>query len=328
MEIQLDALALDLVRIPSVSGSEGLVLMFLEKLFQSCQWPFQRIAVGEGRWNLLVGERPRTLLTTHVDTVPGGPPARIEDGVLWGRGSCDAKGIAAAMICALADLRAKGRTDVGLLLVVGEETTSDGAKTAARAMEKVEWFINGEPTEMKFVAAQRGVVAARLETTGVAAHSGYPHLGRSAICELLDVLQSLRQHEWPVDAVVGPTTMNVGVIEGGTAPNVVAGRAAAEVLFRVSTSAHEVAEALSRSKGPHTEVMLKSMSDPQRMHVPAGRDAVVVGFGSDVPHLRPIGTPLMVGPGSIHVAHTDHEHVALAELAKARELYRELAAAL
>jgi acetylornithine deacetylase len=323
---QLSELALNLVRIPSESGCEAEVALFMETLAQKHEFHCERISVDENRWNLLVtcGHNPETLLTTHIDTVPGGPAPRIENGVLWGRGSCDAKGIAAAMFCALCDLRAAGKQNVGLLLVVGEETRSDGAKAAAKKLAPVKRFINGEPTELQFVSGQKGVLKFALKSSGKCAHSGYPELGHSAIHTLLDTLQTLRNEAWPSDPRVGETLVNVGTIEGGVAANVTAPSAEALVMMRLATNAEQTEARVRNLLPPTVEMEIYSTSHPQVLKVPPGENSIVVGYGSDVPHLRPLGEPLMYGPGSIHLAHTDNEHVTLADLETARQKYVQL----
>ncbi|MBN2360762.1 MAG: M20/M25/M40 family metallo-hydrolase [Deltaproteobacteria bacterium] len=319
-------LARSWVAIPSPSGAERAVLAAIEQVAQSCGLSVRRIAVDSERYDLLLGSEqpPRVLLTTHVDTVPGGPPPTLAGGVLGGRGACDAKGIAAAMLGALCDLRDRGTDRVALLLVVGEETTSDGARAAAGAMSPVAYLVNGEPTELRFVSAQRGALAFKLVAQGVACHSGYPELGRSAIHALLDALHRLRLEPWPGDPEIGATLLNVGSVGGGTAPNALADRAWAELMMRPAIAAAAVEGRVRELTGDAIEVEVRTRSDPQRFFVPPGRPAIVVGYSSDVAHLRPLGTPLMVGPGSIHVAHTDREQVSVAELEQARRLYAEL----
>ncbi|MFH1812444.1 MAG: M20/M25/M40 family metallo-hydrolase [Pseudomonadota bacterium] len=325
-DVDIVALALDLMRIPSPTGTEDAAASFIER------WALQRgvgvraIPVdGERRDLLLCGARPpRVLLTTHLDTVPGGPAPRLDGERLRGRGACDAKGIAAAMLGALLDLHASGRDDVAVLLVVGEETNSDGARAAARVLDPVEFLINGEPTDLRFVRAQRGALAFSLTCTGRACHSGYPELGLSALHSLLDTLDRLRAEHWPRDANIGDTLLNVGTLHGGDAPNVLAPLARAEIMMRIATRVDEVEARVRSLLGPDVEMDLRTRSDPQHLVVPQGRPECVVGFASDVAHLRPLGSPLMVGPGSIHVAHTDDEQVAVADLHQARQLYRGL----
>lgn len=324
--IDIGAFAHELISIPSPSGAEVEVLQRLESWAAERDLGCRRVAVDERRYNLLIGggARIHTLLSTHVDTVPGGSAPVLEGDVLRGRGSCDAKGIAAAMLGALCDLRAAGQAGVAVLLVVGEETSSDGAKAAARALDPVRYIVNGEPTELQLVRAQRGLYAARLSARGQACHSAYPELGHSALHALLDALGRMRAHPWPRDPELGETLVNVGTIGGGSASNVLAEEAWAEIVMRLVGGVDAVAAQVASLIGPEVQVDVHTMSDPQRLFVPAGRPSVVVGFGSDVAHLRPLGMPLMVGPGSIHDAHTEHEQVRLDDLRAARQLYVEL----
>lgn len=325
---QLSKLAYDLVCIPSESGSETKAMEHMESLARAMDFQTQRIEVDSNRWNLLItnaSSQPiETLLTTHMDTVPGGPEPKLTPDTLWGRGSCDAKGIAACMFCALCDLRLMNVTNVALLLVVGEETRSDGAKAAARALKPVKRFINGEPTELKFVAGQKGVLKFALHAHGKCAHSGYPELGHSAVHTLLDTVQSIRNENWPNHPTVGKTLVNVGMIEGGIAANVTAPSANATIMMRLASSASEAENRVRELLPADVDIEIYSSSHPQILEVPEGEQSISVGYGSDVPHLRPLGVPLMYGPGSIHVAHTDHEHVLLKDLETARKKYTEI----
>lgn len=318
-------LAADLVAIPSPSGDETAVLQALQTSMVPNALKCRRIPVDNNRYNLLItsDQTPRVLLTTHVDTVPGPATPSFKKQKLWGRGSCDAKGIAAAMLGALHDLLPY-QLPVALLLVVGEETCSDGAKAAAKALDPVRYFINGEPTELTYVKAQRGALAFRLTAHGTAAHSGYPELGESAVHKLLECLHALMLEAWPGDPNIGPTLINIGTITGGSAANVLAEQAQASVMMRVATSVEAIKQRVQALTAPDVTMEISTASDPQMLYVPDGAESVVVGFASDVAHLRPLGTPIMIGPGSIHHAHTDHEHVALDDLARARLLYAEL----
>ncbi len=319
-------LALKLVQIPSNSGEEQNAMLFIENLATEYGFVSKRIPVDSNRWNVLISQENKleTLLTTHMDTVPGGPDPRIENGILWGRGACDAKGIAASMFCALCDLKNANVNNVGLLLVVGEETSSDGAKAAAKFLQPVRKFINGEPTELKFVSAQRGVLKFALKGTGKCAHSGYPELGHSAVHTLLDVLQNIRNEKWPKDHRVGETLVNVGTIQGGIAANVTAPSAEAVIMMRIAGDAAETEKRIHEMLPSNVKLEIHSTSNPQFLEVPNGETGIAVGYGSDVPHLKSLGTPLMYGPGSIHTAHTDHEHVLCADLETARKKYVEL----
>ena len=274
-----------------------------------------------------VGE-PHVVFSTHIDCVPPHFPSRLEDGVLYGRGACDAKGILAAQVAAADRLRARGETRVGLVFVAGEERGSDGARAANRIASQSQYLINGEPTDNRLGAATRGVLRVKLVTEGVAAHSGYPELGRSAIDALLDVLVSLRAAPWPEDPVLGRTHYTVGLIAGGVAPNVVPPRAEAELMFR-SVGAHDdIRAVLAATVGGRAVVQEILEVPPVRLSTREGFESAVFAYTTDIPLLSNWGTPLLLGPGSIHVAHTDHEHVRVDELLAAVDLYERLALSL
>ena len=274
-----------------------------------------------------VGE-PEVVFSTHFDCVPPFFPSRIENGTLYGRGSCDAKGILAAQVAAAERLRAQGETRVGLVFVGGEERGSDGAKAANRIASKSRFLINGEPTELRLGSATRGAYRVRLTAKGKAAHSGYPELGESAIDKLLDCLMSLRAETWPEDSTLGRTHFNIGLIAGGVAPNVISPHAEAEVFFRTVGDHAPVRQILHRALAGRVGVEEILELPATRMHTVPGFDTAVFSYFSDIPFLSNWGTPLLIGPGSIHVAHTDAEHVAIAELDRAVDVYARLAEAL
>ena len=242
-----------------------------------------------------------------------------------GRGTCDAKGIAAAMICAAERLAAADERRVALLFVVGEELDSDGARAAAKDfVPSVRYFIDGEPTELKLAVAMKGAITFDLEAKGKACHSAYPELGHSAVHQLLQDLSRLIEADWPIDETVGATTLNIGTIEGGVAPNVVAPHAKAQCVMRASTDAQQLLDSVRSRVDDKTEVHVRSASSPIHLESVPGEETCVVAFGSDVPYLAPLGKPLLVGPGSIHDAHTDHEHVLLDDLVRSVALYQRL----
>ncbi len=332
-------LALRLCSIPSITEDEAAVVDVVGSLLTRMGLLVTRQRVGErvGRDNLLAtvgAQPPDILLTTHLDTVP---PfiAPISDGVtLKGRGVIDAKGIAAAMMCALERLLAAGEQRVGVLFVVGEETNSDGAKAAASGFApQVSAFINGEPTDNVMVRAMKGVLAFELRTTGVAAHSAYPEAGHSAVHQLLTDLFHLQHEAWPMDADVGATTLNVGVLRGGVAPNVLAPAAEAVCVMRTTSDAGGLETRVRALLSPTTQMSVRTKSSPQRLLTLPGDATKVVAFGSDVPHLTPlvrpgVGGAMLVGPGSILDAHTSHEHVAIADLRASVDAYTALASRL
>ena len=334
------ALARHLIDIESTTGHEGAVAAWLasflrERGYSVLEQPLEPLPIPGSpidtrpRINVIaaVGE-PEAVFSTHFDCVPPFFPSRIEGDLLYGRGACDAKGILAAQVAAAERLRAKGETRVGLVFVGGEERGSDGAKAANRIASRSRFLINGEPTDLRLGVATRGAFRVRLTAQGKAAHSGYPELGESAIDKLIDGLVALRGADWPADALLGRTHHTVGLISGGVAPNVISPHAQAEVFFRTVGDHAPVREQLHKTLGGRLEIEEILELPAVRMHTVPGFDTAAFSYFSDVPFLSNWGTPLLVGPGSIHVAHTDREHIALDELARAVDVYEKLAATL
>ncbi len=324
------ALARQLIDIESTTGNEGGVATWLagflrERGYSVLEQPLEPIT-GKPRSNVIaaIGE-PELVFSTHFDCVPPFFPSRVDGGVLYGRGACDAKGILAAQVAAAERLRAKGETRVGLVFVGGEERGSDGAKAANRIASKSRFLINGEPTDLRLGAATRGAFRVRLTASGRAAHSGYPELGESAIDKLIDCLVALRSAEWPADPLLGTTHFTIGLISGGVAPNVISPHAEAEVFFRTVGEHEPLRQVLHRTLAGRLKVDEILELPAVRMHTVPGFDTAVFSYFSDIPFLPNWGTPLLLGPGSIHVAHTDREHIAIDELDRAVEIYATLA---
>jgi acetylornithine deacetylase len=322
-------LARTLIDIDSTTGQEGPVARTLADYLRGRGYAVLEQPLANDRCNVIaaVGE-PAVVFSTHFDCVPPFFPSRLEGGVLHGRGACDAKGILAAQVAAAERLRAAGETRVGLVFVAGEERGSDGAKAANTIASPAKYLINGEPTELKLGLATRGCFRVRLTAHGRAAHSGYPQLGESAIEKLLDVLQALRGADWPDDPVLGRTHYTVGLINGGVAPNVIPPHAEAEVFFRTVGEHGPLRATLAAVVAGRVDVEEILELPAVRLHTVPGFETEVFAYFSDVPFLSNWGTPLLLGPGTIHVAHTDHERVAIAELTRAVELYADLAARL
>ena len=325
-------LALDLCRIESTSGQEGEVVSHVERLLAGGGWRTTRIPVQPGRDDLLAtaGEGPVVTLSTHLDTVPPFIAPRLDGERLRGRGTCDAKGIAAAMICAAERLRDAG-VPVALLFVVGEETAHDGAH-AADAWARATGFrslalVNGEPTESRLGLGTKGAMRFVLRTEGRAAHSAYPALGRSATMALVRLLAELDTLALPSDPVLGETTVNVGSLAGGVADNVIAPWAEARLMARIVTPADEVEALVRRWVGDRAAVRMGATVPAVRLGTVPGFETGVVAYATDIPALPSWGTPHLFGPGSIHVAHTDDEHVAVAELRAAVDAYERLVTA-
>jgi acetylornithine deacetylase len=321
------ALTRSLVDIDSTTGREGEVGEWLARDLRERGYTVVEQPVTDGRFNVYahLNTPPAVVFSTHFDCVPPFFPSRVERGLIFGRGSCDAKGILAAQVTAAERLRHAGETRIGLLFVAGEERGSDGARVAnEQAPPGVRFLINGEPTDNRLGAATRGILRVRLHADGRAAHSSFPELGDSAIDKLLDALMVIRGVTLPDDPLLGRTHYTVGLIEGGVAPNVVSPHASAELLFRTVGESARVREALHIVDGVvRIEHVLDI--DAVRMHTVPGFETAVFPYTTDVPLLTRWGTPILVGPGSIHVAHTDHEHVTLDELHAAVGIYESLA---
>jgi acetylornithine deacetylase len=303
-----------LVDIDSTTGREGDVGWWLDGHLRDRGFSVLRQPVAEGRFNLLATlDPPSVVLSTHIDCVPPFFPSRLEGGRLFGRGSCDAKGILAAQLSALDRLRARGERRVGLLLVVGEERGSDGAKAANGLAGRCRFLVNGEPTDSRLGLATRGMLRVKLHASGRAAHSSFPELGESAIDKLLDALIYLRSVPLPVDPVLGRTHYTVGLIGGGVAPNVVSPSAEAEVMFRTVGDASDVMHAIRvLEPGIAFEHVLEV--PPARLKTVSGFETAVFPYTTDIPFLDAWGEPLLFGPGSIHTAHTADEFISVAEL--------------
>lgn len=317
-----------MMEIDSTSGSEGPLVDWLENYLAGAEWHVQRIPVTPGRDNLLVttGGEHSVTLSTHLDTVPPFIPPRLDHGRLWGRGACDAKGIAAAMILAADRLRSRG-VPVGMLFVVGEETSHDGALAANDAETTSRVLINGEPTESTLASGTKGAMRMVLRTRGRAAHSAYPHLGRSAISELARLLVELEALPLPRDPELGNTTINVGFVSGGVADNVVAPAAEARLMARLVSDPDELLETLRKWLDGRGQLEAGVTVPPVRLGTIPGFPTSVAAYATDIPNLTRWGTPYLFGPGSIHLAHGDDEHVPVAELRAAVDAYVRIAEA-
>lgn len=320
------SLARSLIDIDSTTGREGEACVWLARFLGDRGYRVREQPVSDGRYNLFASaaDEPVVVLSTHIDCVPPFFASREERGLLFGRGACDAKSILAAQVAAATRLRDAGERRVALLFVVGEERGSDGARVAnGYAPAGVRYLVNGEPTDNRLGAATRGTLRLRLRAQGRAAHSAFPELGESAIDKLLDALMVVRGLQLPDDPLFGRTHYTVGLIEGGVAPNVVSPHASAELTFRTVGDVGPVLHALRVVEGI---VSIEQVLDipAVRMHTVDGFETAVFPYTTDVPLLRGWGQPLLVGPGSIHVAHTSEEHVAIDELRAAVDLYENL----
>lgn len=319
-------LTIELMQLDSTSGRETAAMEWLEGYLAARDWRVQRIPVTNGRFDVLAtsGDAPLVTLSTHIDTVPPFIPPRLDGDTLWGRGACDAKGIAASMIGAAEKLRGR-RIPIALLFVVGEEVTHDGAEAANRFPTTSKALINGEPTESKLAVGTKGAMRFTLRTRGQAAHSAYPHLGRSAISELVKLLAEVDALQLPTDAQLGETTINIGKIMGGVADNVMAPSAEAHLMARLVTPPAELEQVLRAWVKDRAELEMGITVELARLGTIPGFETCVAAYATDIPKLTNWGTPHLFGPGSIHFAHRDDEHVRVSELRSAVDAYVRIA---
>ncbi len=312
--------------IDSTSGHEAAFLAALEAYFGDLGYDVERQPVAEDRWNLLAtrSDDPALLYSTHVDTVPPFLPARREGDRVYGRGACDTKGGLLAMALAAQQLVEEGLDDIGFLLVVGEEVDHVGAKRSRELDLNPERIILCEPTQNRVVAAQKGMIKFVLEAQGLAGHSAYPDRGVSAVHRLLDVLDVFRSKDWPSDDLLGPTTVNVGIFQGGVAANVFAPSARAEVLFRAVSPVEPMLEQCQDALMEGVELYDVVYNDPVFFDPPDDVETCTVPFNTDATYLEELGPVWLVGPGDIRVAHSDDEHIELESLAEGIALYAEL----
>jgi acetylornithine deacetylase len=322
----MDALELTrrLISIPSISGDEKAVALFLADYLKSQGFEIELQDVGD-RPNVYARRgNPSVVLSTHTDTVPPFLELREDDQYIYGRGACDAKGIIGAMVKAAESLIEEKVSDFGLLFVVGEEAGSPGAKAANEIENRSRYLINGEPTESKLVLGSKGALRAFLKSRGRAAHSAYPEMGESAINKLLDALADLRRVSFPRDETLGATTMNIGVLRGGVAANVIPADAEAELLFRIVTDTHSIKRIIEETVGERAEIEYRFECEPVFMERLEGFETAVVSFTTDIPLLSAWGRPVLFGPGSILDAHTANEKISKRELAEAINVYVEM----
>ena len=319
-----------LVDIESITNHEAAVGEVLFEVLSGLAARFsgrvERCAVKADRFNVFAqwGE-PVVTLSTHMDTVPPFFASREDADFIWGRGSADAKGIIASMTGAAEELLQRGVRNFGLLFVVGEERNSAGAYAAARNPRGSRYLINGEPTENKMALATKGVLRYEIEARGKLAHSAYPELGESAIDKLLDALQEVRRIALPEDALLGRSTLNIGVISGGRAPNVVPDAGLAEITIRLVGDPAPVREAVRRAVGDLAEAREILCIPAMRFDKLDGFDTTIVAYTTDVPAFAGAwGKPFVLGPGDIHLAHTSEERVLKRELAAAKDIYQRM----
>jgi acetylornithine deacetylase len=330
LAMELFELTRKLIGIESITTNEGEVGEFLfahlSALALGHDGRVEKMQVEPGRFNVFAHwGQPAVTLSTHMDTVPPYVPAREDADRIWGRGACDAKGIIACMIQAAQELLESGARNFGLLFVVGEEKNSAGALAAARNPRGSRYLINGEPSDNRLALGSKGALRYELTATGKMAHSACPELGESAIDKLLDALERLRSAPLPSDPVLGPATLNIGTIAGGRAPNIVADEAGAEIMYRLVSEAEPMREWVARATAGLAAAREVLCIPAARMGAMDGFETTVVAYTSDIPAFGGSwGEPYLIGPGSIHVAHTMEEHVMKAQLLEAVQIYKRM----
>src|SRR6476660_2634553 len=319
------ALAAELLTIDSSTGAESAAVDFVSKWLVARGWNVTLQEVSRGRANVWAFRSGGGVtLSTHLDTVPPYIAPKLEGNKLCGRGACDAKGIAAAMMVAAERLAKAGEHRVDLLFVVGEEKGSDGARAANRLAATSKFLINGEPTESKLASGCKGSLRVTVRTRGRAAHSAYAHLGESAIKPMIALLPELETLELPKDDVLGETTLNVGTLRAGTDANIVPAAAEAELMFRIVGDPEPVKAQVERWAAGRAELEYGSYIPAQHFHTIDGFEVAPVAYTSDIPLLGKWGTPVLFGPGSIHVAHTPDEFIDVNELRAAVGAYERI----
>ena len=326
--MDLFELTRSLMNITSVSGEEEAVGFWLRDHLASLGWNVELQRVSDDQNNVIatLNDTPRVWFSTHMDTVPPFIPPTEDEEKIYGRGACDAKGIIASQITAAEELRREGMNDIGLLFLVEEERTSAGARAANEhpLAAKCEYMINGEPTDLDLAIGSKGTFRLKIKTTGKAAHSAYPEQGDSAIENLLEILDDVRHTKFPSEEFFGETTVNIGTIEGGVALNVIPPTAEAGLAIRLTTPRAPIEEALRNVIRGRAEIEVLSCSEPVRMLAVEGFEQKVVRFTTDIPYLTNWGKPLLLGPGSILVAHTRDEFVLKKDLELVVKLYMNL----
>jgi acetylornithine deacetylase len=319
-----------LIDIESITENEKEVGLFLYDYLSGLAIEFQgrveQMPVAPNRFNVFAHwGQPVVTLSTHIDTVPPFFPSREDDTKIWGRGACDTKGIIASMIFAVRELLEDNVRDIGVLFVVGEERNSAGAFAAAKENRGSLFLINGEPTESKLALGSKGALRCEIVASGRMAHSAYPELGESAIEKLLDALNEIRRMPLAVDPVLGPSTLNIGTIKGGRAPNVIPDRAEAEIFIRLIDDGASTREQLRKAVDDMARIQEVLTVPAVHLGSLRGFETSIVAYTTDIPAFGGSwGKPYLFGPGSIHVAHTSEEHIHKKEIVEAVQIYKNL----
>ncbi|KAK0942696.1 hypothetical protein LTR29_005783 [Friedmanniomyces endolithicus] len=346
----------NLTSIESITGNEKAVgdCLFSSLTSQGYKVERQYVEKEPARFNVfawpgVARESAKVLVTSHIDTVPPFYPYKHHNKTISGRGSVDAKGSVATQVIAVNNLLSSGKLspdDIALLYVVGEEVGGDGMRAANALKLTPHTVIFGEPTEGKLASGHKGNLMIQLTAKGKAAHSGYPWLGRSANEVLVKTLAALMElgAKLPSSDKYGVTTLNIGHMEGGVASNVVAQDASASVAVRIAEGTPsfikgEITKAVHKAVESFLDDGMKAENVidivfPTSGYGPididsdiAGFESMTVNYGTDIPWLNSTvegQKRYLYGPGSILVAHSDHEMLTEAQLEEAVEGYEKI----
>ena len=319
-----------LVDIESITENEervgNFLFDYLSAMASHTSGHVERMEVAPHRFNVLARwGNPVVTLSTHMDTVPPFFASREDAECIWGRAACDTKGIIASMLHAAEALLAGGGSNFAMLFVVGEERNSAGAYRAAQSPIGSKFLINGEPTENRLALGSKGALRYEIVAEGRMAHSAYPELGESAIDKLLSALDRIRLLELPVDDLLGPSTLNIGTISGGRAPNIIADQARAEIMIRLVGDSQSTREAIAKAVAGCAEAREVLEIPAVRLGRLDGFETMVVAYTTDIPAFGGTwGQPYLIGPGTIHMAHTLEERVPKRQLLEAVEIYQRM----
>jgi len=318
------------IRHESLPGAEAEVVALFKREMEALGWAPMCLPLTGERANLFVqfGE-PTIVFTTHLDVVAAPPhlfTPRLEGDVLYGRGACDAKGIAATMMVVARVLLEAGHTGFGLLFVVGEEEDGAGAQAAAQQLQGkgIRFLINGEPTEGRVAQAHKGGLGFRVHVTGKACHSGYPEAGYDANREALGIANQLLGVDFGESAPLGKATLNLGRIDGGVGASIVSPHAVIEGLVRTIGPNRAVIDRLREVVGSATLEITYDVPCTKLLEVP-GLPSSVVSYCCDIPFFAPLeAKAVLYGPGSILRAHTDEEYITRQEIEDAIQGYQHI----
>lgn len=312
---------LDILRFNSTSGSENELAMYISDKYKPKNANSEIQVTDNGRLNIFFsyGE-PKIIFCSHLDTVPPYFQPQKNGDIISGRGSCDAKGQIAYLFEAFKQLKSEGHTNIGMLMVSGEEDGSQGAIRANKDLIDCNYIIIGEPTENKLIKASKGNLLVKVNFKGKSCHSGYPQNGDSAVEHMISFFNRLNSIDFPEDTVLGKTTYNIGKVESSNAHNVVSNSAECKIFFRTTFATNEILKKkLNEIKYNNIEFEFIYGDEPLNFYTIDGFKTDVVSFGTDAPAFTNVKNKILYGPGSILDAHTDKEYVKIEGLHTAVE---------